>query len=417
MARTDRAKTAREVEALAKTPGKHRVDAGLYLQTRGDRVSWLHRYTFAGRPRYSGLGAYPETTLAEARGKCRDEQSLLRKGVDPVEERKRKRAEKAAEEKPAAPTFRKVATAYIADNESAWKNPVHRTQWRATLARYAYPAIGDKAVNEITTDDVYQVLKPIWHAKPETARRLRGRIEKVLGAAKARGWRSGENPARLADNIALLFPRPEKRKVRHHPAMPYAQIPVFMAELRRHEATAAKALEFVILTAVRTGDIIGQKGRDDDRPPMKWAHVDLEAQLWTIPATKTDAEHKVPLSDRAMAVLHSVKGRDPEIVFPSPDRKGEPLSNNAMLALLARMERSDCTTHGMRSAFRDWAAECTNFPREVAEKALAHAIEDEVEAAYRRGELLRKRRHLMAAWGAYCTSQAAGKVVRVERIA
>jgi len=277
---------------------------------------------------------------------------------------------------------------------------------------------GDMPVDEITTEHVYEVLKPIWYTKQETARRIRGRIERILGFAKPLGLRSGENPARLPDNIALLFPKREKkRKVKHHPAMPYTQIPAFMAELREQESTSGKALEFTILTAVRTGDIIGNDR--DDRPPMKWSHVDLDGRLWTIPATKNDEEHKVPLSDPAVAVLKSVKafGLDSDLVFPSLNRKGRPLSNNAMLALLDRMGHGDVTVHGMRSTFRDWAAECTNFPRELAERVLAHTIGDETERAYQRGDLLNKRRNLMEAWASYCTRPAAptGKVLSMHR--
>ena len=386
----------------------HLVDAGLYLQIKNGARSWIHRYTFKGKARWSGLGSYPQLSLAGARDRRDDERKQLRHGIDPVAERKRKRCEKPADQ--AKKKFREVAKDFIANNESSWKNAVHRRQWTSTLEMYVYPVIvpgglkfGDMPVDEITTEHVYEVLKPIWYTKQETARRIRGRIERILGFAKPLGLRSGENPARFDDNIALLFPKREKRRrVKHHPAMPYTQIPAFMAELREQESTSAKALEFTILTAVRTGDIIGNDR--EDRPPMKWPHVDLDGRVWTIPATKNDEEHKVPLSDPAVAVLQSVKalGLDSEFVFPSLGRNGRPLSNNAMLALLDRMGHGDVTVHGMRSTFRDWAAECTNFPRELAEKALAHTIGDRVEAAYRRGDLFEKRRKLMDAWAAFC---------------
>ncbi len=407
MARTTRQLTVKEVEKAAKEQGMHLVAAGLYLQVKGDAQSWIHRYTHNGKPRYSGLGTYPEVSLADARGKQDEERAQLRKGIDPVEEKKRQRNANKADERPRK-RFREVAKAYIADHEASWKNPVHRKQWPSSLNTYAYPIIGEMYVDEITAEDVCRVLRPIWIDKAETARRVRGRIESILDAAKVLKLRSGENPARLAGNIALLLPTREKkskRKVRNHPALPYAQMPVFMAELRRLESTSAKALEFVILTAVRTGDIIGQDY--EDRPPMKWPDVNVSDKLWTIPATKNDGEHRVPLSAAAIAVLRSVEGLHPVIVFPSPDLRGEPLSNNAMLALLDRMGRGDVTVHGMRSTFRDWVAEETSFPRELAEKALAHTIGDETERAYQRGELLNKRRKLMDAWANYCGRGAA----------
>jgi integrase len=256
---------------------------------KGDAQSWIHRYTHNGRPRYSGLGTYPEISLAEARGKQGEERSQIRKGIDPVEERKRQRSAKRVEERPRK-TFREVAKNYIEDHESSWKNPVHRKQWTSTLETYVYPIIGDTYVDEIATDDICRLLRPIWTAKVETAHRVRGRVERVLDAAKVLKLRSGENPAHLAGNIALLLPKPEKKKLRvkNHLALAWKRTPEFMAGLRRVESISATALEFVILTAVRTGDIIGQKRKD--RPPMLWQHVDLEAKLWTIPATKNDGD-------------------------------------------------------------------------------------------------------------------------------
>lgn len=323
MGRTIKLLTAKEVEHI-KAPGMHPVDAGLYLQIMSiNSRSWIHRYTFKGKARWSGLGPYPEMSLADARAKRDDERAEMRAGIDPVAERKRERQEGRPGPKK---TFRQVAKEFIANHESEWKNPIHRKQWPSTLNTYAYPIIGDMPVDEITTEHVRQVLTPIWYAKPETARRVRGRIEKVLGFAKPLGLRTGENPARLADNLEHIFPRPKgkKRKVRHHPAMPYQAIGAFMAQLRQREGVAARCLEFTILCANRTGDVIGSKR--EDRPPMKWQHVDLDARLWTISATKNDEEHKVPLSDPAVALLKSVKamGLDSELVFPSLDRRGQP---------------------------------------------------------------------------------------------
>jgi integrase len=414
MARTIELLTAKEVERL-KQPGMHSVDAGLYLQIKNGARSWIHRYTINRKARWSGLGSYPEMSLAGARAKLKDEQAQIRAGIDPVADRKRMRGEKLAEQP--KKTFREVAKDYITNHESSWKNPVHRKQWTSTLEAYVYLTIGDMPVDQIITDHVRQVLQPIWYTKPETARRIRGRIEKILGFAKPLGLRTGENPARLTDNIEHVLPKRAKRKVKHHPAMPYGELPAFMVKLRGQENIAARCLEYTTLCATRTGDAIGSKR--EDRPPMKWPHVDLDAKIWVIPATKNDEEHKVPLSDPAVAVLKSVKalGLDSELVFPSPNGRGQPLSNNAMLALLDRMGHGDVTVHGMRSTFRDWAAECTNFPRELAEKALAHTIGDETERAYQRGDLLSKRRKLMEAWAGYCAKPATptGKLLLMHR--
>jgi integrase len=416
MARTIQLKTAKEIEHLVKQEGTHPVEPGLYLQVHRAAVSWLHRYRFKGKSRWSGLGSYPAVNLGAARAKLKDEQTKIRAGVDPVEERKQQRVEKVAERPKPKKTFREVAKDYIINHESSWTNPKHRNAWTVTLETYAYPVIGDMAVDEITTENVREVLQPIWYTKAVTARRVRGRIEKVLSFAKPLGLRAGENPARWADNIEHIFPKREKkRKVKNHPAMPYGELPAFMVRLREQGGLSAKALEFTILTAVRTGDVIG--GDREERPPMVWSHVDLDGKVWTIPATKNDSSHTVPLSDPAVAVLKSVKalGIDPELVFPSPG-KGQPLSNNGMRGVLARMGHGDITVHGFRSSFRDWAAECTNFPRELAEKALAHTIGDETERAYQRGDLLIKRAKLMAAWAGYCDRPAAaGKVLSMRR--
>jgi integrase len=375
-------------------------------------VSWLGRYVIGGKEYWPGYGSYPEVSLADARAKRDADCARIHAGGNPVAERKQAREKNRIDERPRK-KFREFSETFIADHESSWLNPVHRKQWSATLKVYVYPVIGDFSCDEITSEHAVKMLRPIWYTKAETARRVRGRCEKIWDAAKVLKLCSGENPFRLAGNINLLLPtdKKQKRKVKHHPALDYEIVPAYIKRLRSLETVSAKALEFAILTWARTGDIIGQKGRDDDRPPMMWKHVDLDAQIWTIPATKTDAQHRVPLSDAAMAVLRSMQGLDPEIVFPSPDRKGRSLSNGAMLALLDRMGHGDVTVHGMRSAARDWAAECSNFPSEVCEMALAHAIESDVEAAYRRGDLFVKRRHLMEAWAKYCGSAQAGNNV------
>jgi integrase len=412
--RTKKSITVEEVKQLAKKPGTHRVDHCLYLQVKGG-ASWLGRHWIKAEgkdwwPGYGPFGTEPgKVSLADARARRDADLVRLRAGYNPVEDRKQKEAERKAEERPRK-KFKQFAESFIADHERTWLNPVHRKQWPATLKAYAYPLIGDVWLDEITTEHAVSLLRPIWYAKAETARRVRARCERVMDAGKVLGLCSGANPFRLAGNISLLLPRErkQKRKMKHHPALDYKAMPEFMTKLRTLGSTSAKALEFLILCWVRTGDIIGQKGRNEDRPPMMWKHVDLDAQIWTIPATKTDGPHKVPLSNAAMAVLRSVKGLDPEIVFPSPDRKGRALSNGAMSALLDRLGRGDITVHGMRSCARDWAAECTHFPSEVCEMALAHVIESDVEAAYRRGDLFVKRRHLMEAWAGYCAGAQAG---------
>jgi integrase len=269
-------------------------------------------------------------------------------------------------------------------------------------------------VQEIDTGLVMKVLEPIWSTKPETASRLRGRIEAVLSLATVRGYRTGDNPARWRGHLDQLLPATGKvRKVKHHAALDYAALPAFMDALRQRNSIATRALEFLILTGVRTGDIIGNDR--EDAPPMMWSHVDLGARVWTIPKTKTGAEHKVPLSGAAVAVLAEMKALGlGKIVFPSIDRPGHPLSNGAMLAVLKRMGRGDLTAHGFRATFKTWASERTTFPREVVEAALAHAISDKLEAAYRRGDFFEKRRRLMGAWAEYAGSTpAAGAVIPI----
>jgi integrase len=400
--------TVKEIEKLARQPGVHRVSKNLILESRGVSASWTGRHQISGRTWWPGYGAYPEVTLATALEKRDADRKRIRNGFDPWEERDAERAAKRESERPRK-NFRLFAQSYITDHEAIWNNPTHRKQWPASLRAHVYPAIGALWMDEITTEDAVNLLRPIWYKVPETARRVRGRCEAIWAAGKVLGYCSGDNPFRLDGNIKLLLPRErnQKSKAGHHAALPWQEIPQFMADLSARDGTAARALEFLILCWVRTGDIIGQKGRDEDRPPMRWEHVDLEAQLWTIPGTKTGGQHRVPLSDAAVQVLRSVRGLDPEIVFPSPGKQGQPLSNNAMLTVLKRMGRTDVTTHGFRSSAKDWASETTSFPREVTEMALAHEIESDVEAAYRRGDLFVKRRHLMAAWADYCGNSPA----------
>ncbi len=291
-----------------------------------------------------------------------------------------------------------MAETYIGANEGSWRNDKHRQQWKNTLATYVYPVIGELPVAEVGTAHVLQILEPIWKAKAETASRVRGRMETILDAAKARGYRDGENPARWRGHIAQILPVRSRLTRGHHKAMPYDAIPAFVGALHKREAVAALALEFTILTAARTGEVIG----------AKWDEVDLEKAIWTIPASRMKAgkEHRVPLSPRAVEILKSTQGLRKEWLFPA--NKGGSMSGMAMSMLLRRM-KVDVTVHGFRSGFRDWSAECTGYAHEVAEMALAHTIENKVERAYRRGDLFDKRRRLMDDWATYCaTIPAAG---------
>ena len=299
-------------------------------------------------------------------------------------------------------TFDACAEAYVEANKSGWRNEKHAAQWTSTLRTYAYPVFGSLPVQSVDTAMVMKVLEPIWTTKTETASRLRGRIECVLDWAKTREYRQGENPARWRGHIENLLPaRSKVRKVEHHPALPYAKVKTFVKALHRQEGTAALAFEFLILTAGRTSEVVG----------ARWNEIDVKKAVWTIPANRIKAgrEHRVPMSARALEILtkmrpthdDKVDDRVVEYVFPG-GKAGRPLSNMALLALLKRMQRTEITPHGFRSTFRDWAAEETDYPREVAEMALAHAVGDKVEAAYRRGDLFEKRRALMAEWAAHC---------------
>ena len=341
----------------------------------------------AGRRREMGLGPVRDVSLAEAREAAAEARKKLRSGIDPIAEKRR----------PAAMTFGQAADAYVDSVQSGWRNEKHRWQWRETLASYCAP-IRDVPVGEIATNHVLQVLQPIWRTKAVTAARLRGRIEKVLDFARAQGLRSGENPALWRGHLSAILPKPTKLTRGHHPAMPFANVPAFVARLRERQAMAALALEFTILTAARTGEVLD----------ATWGEIDFNTALWTIPARrmKMDREHRVPLCERTLAILVICQaGRTNDVIF-SGQRDGKPMSNMAMNMLLRRMDERAITTHGFRSSFRDWAGERTEFPREVAEAALAHQVGDETERAYRRGDALEKRRALMSAWEAFISSSA-----------
>ena len=387
-------------------PGRHADGAGLYLLVKpnGSR-SWVFRFMLRGKSRDVGLGtAGPGgLSLAEARDEAAALRLKVRAGIDPLDERKKVEqaaAASAREERNAAVTFRSVAASYIAANSDSWRNAKHKQQWRNTLETYVYPVIGDLPVGDIRTYHVLRILEPIWKSKAETASRIRGRIETVLDSAKAHGYRTGENPARWRGHIEQILPARTKLSRGHHRAMPYEALPTFLDKLRTKQGIAPLALEFTILTAARTGEVIG----------AKWDEVDLASAVWTIPAErmKAAAEHRVPLSPRAIEVLETIRPLHAEYVFPG--QRGGKLSNMAMGMLLRRMG-SDCTVHGFRSSFRDWAAEQTSYPYEVAEMALTHTISNAVERAYRRGDLFQKRRKLMDAWATYCMAKEASSAV------
>lgn len=416
--------TATAVKALVAKgkPGAHADGGNLYLRTVSPgSAKWTLRYMLVGKAREMGLGAFDAdgkagVTLAQARVKAEEVRAVLRQGLDPLEERKAaaeaERQAKAAAEA-ATRTFRDVAEMHVSAHEAGWRNEKHRAQWRSTLDAYAYPVMGHMPVAAIGTDHILRALQPIWTEKPETASRVRGRIEAVLAYAAARNWRQGENPARWRGHLDHLLPRRSKvATVENHAALPWQQMAAFMAVLRATSATAARALEFAILTACRSGEVFG----------ARWSEIDLEAAVWIVPANRMKAgrEHRVPLSSAALAVLAQMAPLRPAkgdaYVFPG-QVQGKPLSNMAMLMLLRRMNPdvegelprwrdgrsgSAVTAHGFRSSFRDWCEEATSTPHAVSEAALAHTIGDKVEAAYRRGDLFQKRAALMQDWADFC---------------
>jgi integrase len=397
--------SAKTVEK-AKPPGYYCDGGGLYLQVSlTQSQSWIFRYTRTGRPREMGLGSARDVSLAQARAKAAEARRQLTEGVDPLAAREGRRNEERVR-KAGTITFDECAKKYIAAHRASWKNDKHAEQWENTLDTYASPAIGVLAVGDVDTALVLRVLEPIWATKPETASRLRGRVEHILDYARVRGYRAGENPARWRGHLDKLLPSALNRKNRkHHAALPYDEIGTFLEKVRAQEGTAARALEFTILTAARTQETIGAKPEE----------IGAEKALWTIPAGRMKAgrEHRVPLSPQALQVL---KAQASGSYLFCGMKEGAPLSNMAMLELLRRMGRDDLTVHGFRSTFRDWAAECTAYPGEVCEMALAHAITDKAEAAYRRGDLFEKRRRLMADWAKYCdTPKGSAQVVALSR--
>ncbi|MEO4011171.1 integrase arm-type DNA-binding domain-containing protein [Chromobacterium piscinae] len=369
---------------------------GLYLQVTRDGVkSWVLRYMRQGKARTMGLGPIHTVSLADARVKAMECRKLLLAGVDPLQARQAE-AEEARARQARSKTFVQCCEAYIEAHKAGWRSAKHADQWTNTLTTYAYPELGNLSVTDITVDLVMKVLEPIWTAKNETASRLRGRIEAVLDWATVRGYRAGDNPARWRGHLDHLLPQPSKiKRVEHHAALPYVEITSFVTSLKSQEGFAARALELLILTAARTGSVIA----------ATVGEFDLENKIWTIPPghMKGNKEHRVPLAPQIVSLLVPLcEGkRNEDFVFRGR-RDGEHLSNMAMLQLLKRMNRNDLTAHGFRSTFRDWAGECTNHPREVAEAALAHTLTNKVEAAYARGDMFIKRSLLMQDWASYC---------------
>ena len=393
--------------AKTKEAGRHSDGGGLYLAIDGDgRRRWLFMFTRSGKRTELGIGGGRDLSLSDARALAGEMRTALERGDDPRTVRSKGKA---------AQTFGAFADDYVLQMRPSWKNAKHAAQWLMTLTEYAKP-IRPRMIDSITSDDVVAVLKPLWQRTPETAERLRGRIEIVLDAAKVKGFRTGDNPARWRGHLEHYLP-PRKRLSRgHHTAMPYDKMAEFMADLRDRPALAAQLLEFTILTATRTGEALG----------ASWGEIDLEKALWTIPASrmKAGAEHRVPLSPRAVAILTAILAdqakqwaEGAKFVFAN-SKPDKPLSGMAMAMLLRRMDAKlgdkHLTVHGFRSSFRDWASETTGFPHEVCEMALAHTIGNKAEAAYRRGDLFDKRRTLMEAWAGYCELAPAHNVVPIN---
>jgi integrase len=393
--RTANKLTAFKVQKASKK-GLYGDGNGLWLQVgRCGTKSWLLRYMLNGKPRYMGLGAVHSVPLVEARERARQARSIIAMGEDPLGGRRVVAR---------ALTFDACAERFIGTHAPTWKNPKHRAQWSATLATYASPVMGPLPVSTVGTAQVMEVLQPIWTKKPETANRLRARIERILDWAGAQGYRRGENPARWKGHLDKLLPAKSKVKAKaHHPALAYEALPGFMAELAVRDSISARGLEFLILTAARTGEVIG----------ARWDEVDLKAKVWTVPADrmKSGRAHRVPLSDRAVTLLQALPRRGEHVFI---NGGGKPISNMAMLELLKGM-MPGLTVHGFRSTFSDWARDRTHYPRDVIEQALAHVIKDKSEAAYRRGDALEKRRLLMAEWASFAYGKPlAGEVISLR---
>ena len=388
--------------------GYHFDGAGLYLQvSKSGSKSWIMRYTLGGKPCEMGLGSFVTFSLADARKRATAQRKLLADGIDPLA---KKHGDVLAKRMADANiiTFDKAAADYIQANSPAWRNAKHGDQWRNTLATYASPVIGTLPVSKIETAHVLRILSPIWATKTETATRVRGRIEKILDWAKVQGFRAGDNPAAWRGHLSEALPTPSKvANAGHHAALAWVEIGAFMVALRATQGAGARAMELIILTATRTSEVLN----------AKWTEFDLDAGMWVIPKERMKGfrEHRVPLSAAALAVLDKAKAESTGCEYVFMGRKQKSLSNMVCLATLKRMGRSDLTVHGFRSTFRDWVSESTSYPRDVAEMALAHAIEDKSEAAYRRGDLIEKRRALMSDWATHCAVvRVSGDVVAIR---
>ncbi|MEG3081769.1 integrase arm-type DNA-binding domain-containing protein [Halomonas sp. 5021] len=391
--------TSKTVQKLAKERKKGSTGdgQGLYLQiTAGGSVSWIYRFKLQGKQRYMGLGSHPGVSLSEARELAADNRKMVKQGIDPLEARLKEEKEAQKE----AVTFTSCAARFIKAHRRSWRNAKHARQWVSTLKTYVRPKIGEKPIENISTQDVLEVLKPIWANKNETAKRVQGRVENILDYAAAHGYRDPVNPARWRGHLDKLLAKPSRiQKVNHHPAMPYDDVSDFMNSIQQYSSMSSKALQFLILTASRTSEVLN----------AEWNEIDLNNATWTIPANrmKTNREHRVPLSKQALSLLSNlpqVKGSS--FVFPGM-KFARPLSNMALLQFMRGMgygpsgEKGNYVPHGFRSSFRDWTGEVTSYPRDVAEMALAHTIENKVEAAYRRGDLFEKRRAMMQEWADY----------------
>jgi len=408
MARAIGRLTALKVEK-AKQPGMYCDGGGLYLRVTAEGAkNWVLRYMLDRRPRWMGLGPLALYGLQEARAKALDARRKRHEGIDPIEARRAERARQRLDAAKAI-TFKQSAEAYIAAHSAAWRNGKHAGQWGATLTTYAYPIIGALPVQAVDTGLVLRVLEPIWRTKPETASRVRGRLESILDFAKVRGYREAENPARWRGHLDKLLPAHSKlREVEHHAALPYAELPAFLASLRQQEGIAARALEFAILTAARTGEAIG----------ARWSEIDLLDKTWTVPLgrMKGRRQHRVPLSPRALAIVAEMQtvhaSNDDGFVFQGGKAR-KSLSNMAFLMLLRRMGRGDLTAHGFRATFKTWASERSSFQNEIVEASLAHIIGGKVEQAYMRGDLFEKRRRLMQQWATFAITLPAHQAENV----
>lgn len=408
MPRKSRELTAIEVSRL-KQPGLHSIGgvAGLQMQiTAAGARTWVLRVMIGGKRRDMGLGGFPDVPLADARRRAREARDRIEQGIDPIEQRREAKSLLMAS-RASIKTFAECVSGMIAARESEWRNAKHRAQWLSTLETYAGPVIGPLRVSDVAMPHIVEILQPIWKTKTETAMRLRGRIEAVLDWARVSGYRTGENPARWKGHLDHVLPKPSKiTTVEHHTALDVDAVAEFISALRQIGGMGAKALEFAIYTAARSGEVRG----------ARWSEINLAEAVWTVPGERMKAgkEHRVPLSKQALAVLTSLpQAKGKTLVFQAP--RGGMLSDMSMTAVLRRM-KIDAVPHGFRSTFRDWAAERTNFPRELAEKALAHMLDNKTEAAYQRSDMFAKRAGMMAAWGTFCeTPMKSAKVTPLRR--